>query len=185
MNSKEEQFYYLLGLFAGDGWFQSRGISIGTSKKKRSEEIAKIMQTVFLKKPIIKRRRHSDGHVMYYISVYSVEIEKELRLLLGGVKRNKSRNFIPPDMKNKDLARAFIEGLFDAESYEYVWKNKPRIGFGIYNEKASRFVFKNLREDKIKATLSKCKDGCFRIDITGKDNVDRYHSLYAGHGGKP
>lgn len=87
-------------------------------------------------------------------------------------------------MKNKVFIRAFIKGLFDAEAYEYIWKNNPRIGFGIYNKEAANFVFENLKNDYIKASLSECKDGCYRIDITGKKNVDRYHYLYTEHGGK-
>lgn len=73
---KKKNFYYLLGLFAGDGWFQRRGISIGTANKKRSMKIANLMQTVLKKRVITKRRKYKDGHVMYIVSIYSVELEK-------------------------------------------------------------------------------------------------------------
>lgn len=175
---RQERLYYLLGLFAGDGWFQSRGISIGTKDEERASDIARLLEGVFSKKPIIKRRAYPDGHVMYLVSIYSVAIENRFRQLLGNVKKNKSKTFVPPKTKNRRALRAFVSGLFDAEGYRYLWKNKPRIGFGIYNKRAAIFVLENLKEEGVKASLSKCACGCYRIDITGKKHVDRFCGFY-------
>lgn len=174
-----KDFCYLLGLFAGDGWFQSRGISIGTKYLQRSVEIAELMQRVFNKKPIVKKRKYSDGHEMYLISIYSVKIEAELRKLLHCQGRNKSKTFVIPNFSNKKFFRAFTKGLFDAEAYSYLWRNKPRIAFEIYNEKAITKIVKVLKADKIACSLSRCSDGGFRIDITGALNVNRFNFLYS------
>ncbi|MBI5036584.1 hypothetical protein HZC09_04540 [Candidatus Micrarchaeota archaeon] len=175
---KDKTFYYLLGLFAGDGWFQSRGISIGTKYKQRANEIATLMKVVLGRTPKIKRRKYADGHIMYLISVYSVAVERLFRRLLGNPIVNKSKTFLVPHFTEKESARSFVKGLFDAEAYEYVWRSRPRIGFAVFNKKAAEFVRELLASDSIRCSLSCCSDGAFRIDITGKNHVDRFHLLY-------
>ena len=172
---------YLLGRFAGDGWFQKRGIAIGTNKKGESEEIFELMENIFGREPKIKKRKYKDGHELYIIAFYSIEIEKEFRELLGNPKKNKSKTFTVPEIisTNVFLRRKFISGIFDAEGSFRMWRNKPRASMNIYNKQAAIFINKSLREDEIKSSLSFCSDGACRIDITGKSNVDilkeKYH----------
>lgn len=172
-----KEFFYLLGLFAGDGWFQSRGISIGTKHRKDAKKIADIMKRLFGREPKFKKRIFKDGHTLYIVSFYSVEIEKNFRKLLGFPSKNKSKNFQFPK-RSKLLSRQFIRGLFDAEAYEYLWRNKPRIGFEICNENVAKKVYDLIRADKISCSLSRCSDGANRIDITGKQNVANFNFLY-------
>lgn len=69
--------------------------------------------------------------------------------------------------------------MFDAEAHSYMWKkNIPRVALEIFNREASEFIVKTLRDDGIKAYLSKCSDGGFRIDITGNKNVNLLFKLY-------
>jgi intein/homing endonuclease len=175
---KSKEFYYLLGLFAGDGWFQSRGISIGTKYSKRAIEIALLMAFVFDGTPIIKRRIYRDGHKMFLVSFYSVNLENVFRSLLGNPPREKSKNFRIPLFASAKFKRAFIKGLFDAESYEYVWRGVPRIGMEIFNAPAAEFIREELNRDGVRCSLSHCSDGGCRLDVTGVSNVDHFHFLY-------
>ncbi len=174
---KENLFYYILGLFAGDGWFAKRGITICTSKYQEALKIAERLEILFDKKPKIKRRIYPDEHVIYNISVYSVFIEKSFRKILGNVKKNKSKTFVLPKFPNQNMARCFVKGIFDAESYSYTWKGQPRIAFEIYNEKASNQIYKILKKDLV-CSLSKRSNGGFRIDITGTKNLEKYQAHY-------
>ena len=174
---KDNLFYYILGLFAGDGWFEKRGIAIATSKYREALRISEDLESLFDKKPKIKKRTYPDKHVIYKVAVYSVNIEKVFRELLGNVKRNKSKTFTLPKFSNRNLARCFVKGIFDAESYTYKWKGQPRIAFEIYNEKASKHIYQILKEDLV-CSLSKRSNGGFRIDITGTKNTEKYHAYY-------
>ena len=173
-----EDLYYLLGNFAGDGWFESRGISIGTKSLLRAKHLAKLIENVFNKKPKIKQRVYKDGHSLYIVSIYSVVIEILFRDLLGNPVKYKSKNFIIPNLKNKNLLRAFIRGIFEAEAYNYFWYNKPRISFEIFNKQASEKIFKEISEDGIKCSLSNIKKGGYRIDITGVNETSKFNNLY-------
>ena len=174
---KENLLYYILGLFAGDGWFQKRGIAISTSKHWEALRIAEDLRILFNKEPKIKKRIYPDKHVIYVIAVYSVVTEKLFRKLLGNVERNKSKTFVLPSFSNKNLARCFVKGIFDAESYSYIWKGQPRIAFEIYNEKACHQLYEILKEDLV-CSLSRISNGGYRIDITGTKNVEKFHAHY-------
>lgn len=120
---------------------------------------------------------YPDKHIIFTISVYSVVIEKLFRQLLGNVKRRKSKTFVLPKFPNKDLARCFVMGIFDAESYSYRWRGRPRIAFEIFNGKACYQIYKILKDDLV-CSLSKRSNGGFRVGITGKNNVKKFHDLY-------
>ena len=176
---KNGQFYYLLGLFAGDGWFQKRGISIGTKDKNRATKIAGDLEHAFQKDAKVKRRVFPDGHAIYLVSLYSVEVEGVFRRLLGNPKKDKSKNFRVPRFPNSASKRAFVKGMFEAEAYEYVWHKMPRVAFEIFNRMAAKKIFSILRQDGIGCSFSQRKTGGCRIDITGKSNVSKFHSMYS------
>ncbi len=173
-----EDTAYLLGNFAGDGWFEKRGISIGTKNPSRAETLGNLMGLVFNKTPKIKKRIYKDGHIQFIVSIYSVAIERNFRNLLGNPVKDKSKNFKVPTFRSKKLLRAFVRGMFEAEAYFYLWYQKPRVSFEIFNEEASKTIFRIIREDKIACSLSKIKIGGYRIDITGSKNTSRFCSLY-------
>ena len=174
----EENLSYLLGNFAGDGWFEKRGIAIGTKSISRAKSLFVLMERVFNKKPKLKQRIYKDGHELYIVAIYSVYIEKLFRDLLGNPLKNKSKNFIVPTFKNKNVLRAFIRGLFEAEAYPYLWYNQPRVSFEIFNKNANGIIFNNLIEDGIVCSLSHIRKGGCRIDITGSKNTSKFYELY-------
>ena len=167
--------FYLLGLFAGDGWFQERGIAIGTNSENFANEIAECATKVF-GKCSIKKRTYRDGHVMYNIYVWRKSISDEFKLLLG-TEKQKSKTFRIPEM-TKEERRQFIAGIFDAEATCYFWKDKPRIGMEIHNENAAKTICQFLREDGIRCYVSKCKRGAFKLDFTGNENVNKFFMYY-------
>ncbi|HIJ97473.1 TPA: hypothetical protein H1009_00115 [archaeon] len=168
--------FYLLGLFAGDGWFQTRGIAIGTNSDKFAKKIAKVAKSLYGVAKI-KKRTYSDGHKMNLIFVWKKEVQDDFAKLLSSTKQ-KSKTFKPPKMSASE-SREFVAGLFDAEASAYKWYGKPRVGLGIYNRTAAEFIVKTLRSDSIKAYLSACKNGEYRIDITGNENVERLFKNYS------
>jgi hypothetical protein len=174
---KNNLLYYILGLFAGDGWFQKRGISISTNDYHQALQIAEGVKTLFDKEPKLKKRVYPDKHILYCVSVYSVEIEAQFRKLLGNVKTRKSKTFVLPSFSNKNEARCFVKGIFDAESYSYNWRGQPRIAFEIFNQKACKQIYEILKKDLI-CSLSNISRGGFRIDITGESNVNKFHVFY-------
>ncbi len=168
--------YYILGLFAGDGWFAIRGIQIGTNSKSFATKIVEIMNSLSLK-AITKKRIYRDGHTMFIISVWSKALCEEFKMLLRTDKK-KSKTFKPPDFMTKEQSRSFVAGIMDAEASAFIWKNKPRVGLGIYNENAAKFVHGCLRNDAIKCYISICKSGEFKLDFTGNSNVDKFFEIY-------
>lgn len=74
--------FYLLGLFAGDGWFEKRGITIGTNSETFAMTIRDMMLNEFSKNIIVKQRIYKDGHKMFLVSLHSVKICKEFKQLL-------------------------------------------------------------------------------------------------------
>jgi flagellar protein FlaI len=182
-----EDFSYFLGLFAGDGWFQSRGISIGTNNEKESLRIKKLMRQLFQKEPIVKKRIYKDGHKMYIISLYSVELEKKIRDLLKVPAGEKSKIFkIPKEIqRTNNLMRNFISGLFDAESWKYDWYSRKRISMEISNEPVLELISNFIKKDGIKVSGSKRKSrNLFRIDITGEPSITLFEELYRLRAGK-
>lgn len=175
---KKEGFYYILGWFAGDGWFESRGIAIGNKNKQKLLKLGEIIKKVFGKEPKIKHRIYNDGHELYILKLSSTKIEKLFRKKLGNVLINKSKTFKFPKC-NLSQSRAFIRGLYEAEAYKYLWYNKPRIGFIIFNKEAILDVYKIIKSDEINCALSTLSKGGFRIDITGIKNVDKFSDLYS------
>lgn len=173
MNGK----FYLLGLFAGDGWFASRGIQIATNSAEFAEKIAELSHKTF-GKSLVRERRYTDGHRLFIVSVWDKKLHDEFRMLLQAETGAKSKTFKPPIMPEADR-RAFIAGLFDAEASTYFWYGKPRIGMGIYNKVAAEFIKDALRSDDIKCQLSVCKSGEFKLDITGERYVRRFFELYS------
>ncbi len=167
--------FYLLGLFAGDGWFQTRGIAIGTNSDEFAEKIAKVAKSLYGTAKI-KKRTYSDGHKMNLVFIWRKEVQEDFAKLLSS-RKQKSKTFKPPEMLAEE-SREFVAGLFDAEASAYKWYGKPRIGLGIYNKIAAEFIFKTLRNDNIKAYLSTCKNGEYKIDITGNENVERLFKNY-------
>ncbi len=167
--------FYLLGLFAGDGWFQTRGVAIGTNSKEFAKKIAEAAKSLYGKAKI-KKRIYEDGHIMYLVFIWKKEVQEDFAKLLSASKE-KSKNFKPPKM-NLEEKREFVAGILDAEASSYIWHNKPRVGLGIYNKVAAEFIVKTLRSDKIRAYLSCCKNGEYKIDITGKENIDRIFKNY-------
>jgi|SRR3989344_1444421 len=168
--------YYLLGLFAGDGWFQTRGIAIGTKSRSFVRKVAKIAKRLY-GSAIIKKRTYEDGHKMNFVYIWRKSVEEDFTRLLS-TRKQKSKTFKPPRM-NKKQKREFIAGLFDAEgSGPYDWYGKPRVGLGIYNKTAAEFMWTNLRKDGIVTYLSTCKTGEYKIDITGKKNVQKLFRYY-------
>jgi hypothetical protein len=174
----EENLFYLLGNFAGDGWFESRGIAIGTKNLERAKKLFSLMKLTFNKDPKFKKRIYKDGHSLYIVALYSVNIEKLFRNLLGNPLKNKSKNFKVPNFSDKSELRSFIRGLFEAEAYPYLWYNQPRIAFEIFNKQASEFIFNKLVEDGIKCYFSDISKGGYRIDITGINNTSKLYELY-------
>lgn len=170
-------FWRLFGWFAGDGWFEKRGISIGTKSPSNAKLIASAMESVLKLHPKVRKRKFSDGHELFLISVYSSKLEKEWKQLLR-VNKQKSKNFVFPDGLNLEESRSFIAGLFDAEAYQYKWRGRDRVAFEIFNENAARKVFDKLKEDCVSACLSKIKRGGTRIDITGDKAVSQFCLLY-------
>lgn len=167
--------FYLLGLFAGDGWFGSRGICIGTNSREFANQIDAIARKIYSKSKI-KTRIYKDGHTIHIVSVWKKDVQEEFEKLLD-TKRQKSKTFKLPSV-NIEKKRQFIAGLFDAEASIYFWHGKPRIGFELHNEDAIRAVFSVLRNDDVKCYLSVCARGAFKIDITGTENVERFFRLY-------
>ena len=174
----DKNLFYLLGSFARDGWFQSRGIAIGTKNLERAKNLFSLMEVTFGKHPKLKHRLYKDGHSLYIVALYSVYIEKLFRELLGNPLKDKSKNFKVPNFTNKLQLRSFIRGLFEAEAYPYLWHNQPRIAFEIFNKEATEFIFKKLVEDGIKCYLSDISKGGYRIDITGSNNTSNLYELY-------
>ena len=170
-------YWRLFGLFAGDGWFQSGGISIGTKHAKRARTIANAIRNKLHLRPITKKRRFPDGHELYLVSAYSADLERLWRRLLK-VKRQKSKTFSFPSGLTAREERSFVAGLFDAEAYQYDWRGKPRIAFEIFNQKASSKVLKRLKADGVPACMSRIKAGGNRIDITGHRAVSQFSCLY-------
>lgn len=169
---------YIMGLFAGDGWFESRGISIGTNNETFAVRIWQMMSENFQKKVILKKRKYSDGHEMFIVSLHSKEIHRKYQEALKTTKK-KSKTFQVPAFNTKEEKRSFVAGLIDAEGYFYFWKQKiPRVALEIFNENAALFIKNQLQNDEITASVSKCKDGGFRIDITGSKNVTKLFELY-------
>ena len=182
-----EEFSYFLGLFAGDGWFQSRGISIGTSKENECQKIKDLMKEIFGTDPIVKQRIYKDGHKMYLISLYSVELERKIRKLLDVPDRNKSKTFsIPREIQqSSNLMRYFIAGFFDAECWEYSWYGKKRISMEIANKNVLELIANFIRKDGINNNTSKRSNrNLFRIDITGEKNVTVFEEIYPLRAGK-
>ncbi len=171
-------FHYLLGTFAGDGWFERRGIAIGTNNVLRANVLNNLMTRLFNKEPKYKLRIYKDGHSLYIIALYSVYVESLFRNALGNPKKDKSKNFKLPKYKDKSLLREFIKGIFEAEAYHYTWREQPRIAFEIYNMEACKEIFNHIKEDNIKCYFSRIKKGGYRIDITGDNNVSRFYKLY-------
>lgn len=167
--------YYLLGLFAGDGWFQTRGIAIGTNKIEFANKIADLCENEFGKSKL-KKRTYKDGHIIYIVFVWNKDVCEEFKRKLSTEKK-KSTTFKIPDLSKKEM-RDFVAGVFDAEATLYFWKNKPRIGLEIHNEAAARKIHETLRKDRIKCNISKCSRGEFKIDFTGKESVDRFFEKY-------
>ena len=176
----DEEFAYLLGRFAGDGWFQKRGIAIGTKHESEAEFIAELMRRIFSKEPKAKFRKYSDGHELYQVSMYSVETEKHFREILGNIEKEKSKNFRIPEsiITNDVLRRRFIQGIFDAEGSFRIWRGKPRVQMDIYNRTAAEAIQDSIRNDGIKSSLSICSDGACRIETTGEKNVELFRALY-------
>lgn len=170
-----DEKFYLLGLFAGDGWFQTRGIAIGTNSEKFAEKISQMIDRNFSKSKI-KKRIYKDGHIIFTVYLWKASVQKEFEQLLQ-TSKNKSKTFQIPIMDNSQK-RDFIAGLFDAEASSYFWKNKPRVGLGIYNKVAAEFIKQTLRNDGIKCYLSKCKNGEFKIDFTGDESVRIFFDFY-------
>ena len=135
-------------------------------------------KSIHNKKPKLKQRIYKDGHELYIVAIYSVYIEKLFRDLLGNPLKNKSKNFIVPTFKNKNVLRTFIRGLFEAEAYSYLWYNQLRVSFEIFNKDASGIIFNNLIEDGIVCSLSHIRKGGCRIDITGSKNTSKFYELY-------
>ncbi len=167
--------FYLLGLFAGDGWFQTRGIAIGTNSDEFAEKISAIAKSLYGKVKV-KKRKYKDGHEMNLIFIWKKEVQEEFSKLLSTTKQ-KSKTFVPPEMSLEEK-REFVAGLFDAEGSAYIWYSKPRVGLGIYNKAAAEFILKTLLADKIKTYLSECKNGEFKIDVTGDENVKKLFKNY-------
>lgn len=181
-----EKYAYLLGTFAGDGWFETRGIGLGTKDKIRAEFLSGLIKELFNKKPIVKLRKYKDGHELYIIRFFSKALEKRFREELGGVNQKKSKHFkVNLEIKNEvTLSRTFVKGLMDAEGYIYSWKGKPRFALEIYNIEAAEFIHKNFLRDGIKSSLSHRSNGGFRVETTGKNNIKILNFLYRLPGGK-
>lgn len=168
---------YLLGLFAGDGWFENRGIRFGTKNFEFAEKIKESLEKTYRKRVVLKLRKYKDGHSLYIVGLHN----KQIRELFGqklGTTKNKSKTFIIPNFDKIEDARAFIAGIFDAEGHSRIWRNQPRVAMEIFNENAARTIHSFLRNDSIKASLSVCSDGGYRIDITSKRNVERLYADY-------
>ena len=168
---------YLLGLFAGDGWFENRGISFGTKDKHFAEKVQKILEKTYKKRTVLKLRKYKDGHELYIVSVHNKKLKEIFSQKLRTTK-NKSKTFLFPDFEKIEDTRAFIAGIFDAEGHFRIWRNQPRVAMEIFNEKVAKKIHYFLRKDNIKASLSVCSDGGYRIDITSKRNVAILNDLY-------
>ena len=167
--------FYLLGLFAGDGWFQTRGIAIGTNSINFASKIEKTCLNVFGKCKV-KKRIYPDGHKMYILYVWRKDVCDEFKILLK-TEKNKSKTFRVPKMELQ-FQRQFVAGIFDAEATSYLWKNKPRVGMELHNEMAAKEICEILRADGIKCYFSKCSRGEFKLDFTGKENVNKFFQNY-------
>jgi intein/homing endonuclease len=160
---------YILGLFFGDGWFEKCGIAIATKDEDRAIAIANAIKSLYNKVPSLKLKIYHDGHKVWWIRLWSSEIAERYAKLLHA-NRCKSLNATPPREvfeKNRDLEICFIAGVIDAEGWIYKWRGRLRISIEMYNEEMSKFVVQSLKSRGIKCSLSKCKDGAYRIDITG------------------
>ncbi|MBI2542678.1 MAG: hypothetical protein HYW24_00615 [Candidatus Aenigmarchaeota archaeon] len=168
---------YVLGLFAGDGWFESRGVTIGTTSESFASKIKQVMEQTFNKHIVLKPRIYKDGHKMFLVSLHSKEICEEFKQILQTSKK-KSTTFKIPEMTTEQK-RSFVAGLFDAEGYTYLWKRKtPRVSMEIFHETASKFVQDVLLKDGIKGFVSKCGDGGFKFDVTGEKYILALFKLY-------
>lgn len=167
--------FYLLGLFAGDGWFQTRGIAIGTNSRDFATKIEEFSIKVFGKSSL-KKRVYKDGHTMYIVYVWRKDVYEEFKRLLQ-TERKKSKTFKIPKLNRKNQ-RQFIAGIFDAEATSYLWRKKPRIGLELHNELAAKSICSILRSDEIKCNISKCSRSEFKLDFTGKENVDKFFGNY-------
>jgi len=161
---------YILGLFFGDGWFEKRGIAIATKDENRALVIADTIKRLYGKTPSLRLRRcNSNGHEVWWVRLWSSKVAKRYSELLS-VNQRKSLNAKPPRevfKRNKDLEICFVVGVIDAEGWIYKWRGMPRISMEIYDEEMSKYIVQALRRHGIKCSLSICKDGAYRIDITG------------------
>jgi len=135
---------YLLGLFAGDGWFEIRGVSFGTKDESFALKIQESLQSTYKKRTILKLRHYRDGHKLYIVSVHNKKLKERFEQKLA-VTRKKSKNFIIPEFDKTEDMREFIAGMFDAEGHTRIWKNQPRAAMEIFNEKAARTDRKSTR----------------------------------------
>jgi hypothetical protein len=175
---------YILGRFFGDGWFEKRGIALSTSNRDDAYLLADLILRIYGKRPSVKLRRYRDGHKVWWVRLWSVTVYERFKEILGDVRR-KSINAHPPKMISKDSELCFIAGIIDSESWIYEWRNKLRISLEIYNREMAQWIIKTLSKHGFKAYLSICRDGAFRIDLTGRDaenlyvRLKRIHSLIA------
>lgn len=173
----EWKFAYLLGLFAGDGWFEKRGItiSVGSDDREFANHIAQLMSEFFRKRIVVKERIYKDGHKMILLSLHSKKVCEEIKKLLNTL-RKKSKTFVVPEFKSMKDKRAFIAGIFDAEGYYH--SSSRRVYFEIANKTARDKIAQMLREDNIKVCTYDRKDrDSFRLEINGC-NATKLFELY-------
>ena len=156
-----------MGRFLGDGWFEVNGITISTKETMDAYYIAELIRMLYGKYPRVKLRVYRDGHKVWWIRLWSKDVYVRYKSILG-TSNNKSLSAKPPKAgwMNNDAELCFVSGIIDAEGYVYNWYGKLRVALELYNREVAGYIVRILRGNGIKSSLSECRDGAYRIDIT-------------------
>ena len=183
-----EKLAYLVGVMLGDGGIYGKSYSVFSRDKNKEfcEYISKLVEITTGYKPNVVRvggcwRTHSKIKPLQ---------EKFLNL---GVKKGKklTTTEIPSwILEKKELKIAFLQGIYDAEGYISIDRQKhndkeyiyPLVGIDMISKKLVKQILEILSELSIKSKIEKCfphggKKQKLRVITKGWDEVKKFNSI--------
>ena len=163
---------YIAGYIAGDGHLVlgNNGIRLSSSKKIFAEQLREILSYLGYKSSIF----WDEGGNVWRVSFYSKYLRNILTEKYGIPAGAKSKIMIAPVVAKEEI-KYFLAGLFDAEGWHELDKNKYiRFRLKMANESYINFINSMLLNMHIEAKSHKRTDGSFVVEINKQREIKKF-----------